>query len=76
MKDFKETIAKLIKNVIEVDEEEIKKYIETPKDDKNGDYSFTCFKLAKELRKAPMIIANEIKDKVEQEISNCNEIEK
>ena len=40
-------------------------YIETPKDSKNGDYAFPCFRLAKELRKAPPAIANEIKEKLE-----------
>ena len=40
-------------------------YIETPKDSKNGDYAFPCFRLAKELRKAPPAIASEIKEKLE-----------
>ncbi len=40
-------------------------YIETPKDSKNGDYAFPCFRLAKELRKAPPAIADEIKEKIE-----------
>ena len=30
-----------------------------------GDYAFPCFKLAKELKKAPPLIANEIKEKLE-----------
>ncbi|MCF0126634.1 MAG: arginine--tRNA ligase, partial [Clostridia bacterium] len=37
-------------------------YIEKPKDSKNGDYAFPCFRLAKELKKAPPIIATEIKE--------------
>ena len=36
-----------------------------PKDTKNGDYAFPCFRLAKELKKAPPVIANEIKEKIE-----------
>ena len=35
-----------------------------PKDSKNGDYAFPCFRLAKELKKAPPMIANEIKEKI------------
>ena len=37
-------------------------YIEIPKDINNGDYAFPCFRLAKTLRKAPPVIANEIKE--------------
>ena len=42
----------------------------------NGDYAFPCFRLAKELKKAPPVIANEIKKKIEQEIGQVEEIEK
>lgn len=65
MIDFKKEISKEISKVIEINEEELKTYIETPMDVKNGDYAFPCFRLAKELRKAPPIIANEIKEKIE-----------
>ena len=65
MKNFKEIIAKQIAKTIEINEKELESYIETPKDTKNGDYAFPCFRLAKELRKAPPAIANEIKEKIE-----------
>ncbi len=65
MKNFKEIIAKQIARTIEINEKELESYIETPKDTKNGDYAFPCFRLAKELRKAPPAIANEIKEKIE-----------
>ena len=65
MKDFKQIIAKQISKTIDINEEELESYIETPKDSKNGDYAFPCFRLAKELRKAPPAIANEIKEKIE-----------
>ena len=65
MKDFKQIIAKQISKTIDINEEELESYIETPKDNKNGDYAFPCFRLAKELRKAPPAIANEIKEKIE-----------
>lgn len=64
MIDLKEEIAKAIAKVTEIKQEELKSYIEMPKDTKNGDYAFPCFRLAKELRKAPPQIANEIKDKL------------
>ena len=65
MINFKEIIAKNIANAINLKEDEIESYIEIPKDSENGDYSFPCFRLAKELRKAPPMIANDIKEKIE-----------
>lgn len=64
MIDFKDEIAKSISKAIEVDSEEIKGYIEIPPDKKMGDYAFPCFKLAKILKKAPPVIAEEIKEKI------------
>lgn len=77
MKDFKQIIANKISEATQIDEKELVTYIETPKDTKNGDYSFPCFRLAKELKKAPPIIANEIKEKIEemQEISEIEKVE-
>jgi arginyl-tRNA synthetase len=65
MKNFKQIIAKQISKTIEINAKELEGYIETPKDSKNGDYAFPCFRLAKELRKAPPVIASEIKEKLE-----------
>ena len=65
MKNFKQIIAKQISKTIEIDANELEGYIETPKDSKNGDYAFPCFRLAKKLRKAPPAIADEIKEKLE-----------
>lgn len=65
MKNFKQIIAKQISKTIEINAKELEGYIETPKDSKNGDYAFPCFRLAKKLRKAPPAIASEIKEKLE-----------
>lgn len=73
MINFKEKIAKMIGTVINVDTNELETYIEKPKDVKNGDYAFPCFRLAKELKKAPPQIANEIKEKM---VENKEIIEK
>lgn len=62
---FKQEIAKLMAKNIQIDTKEIESYIEIPKESKNGDYAFPCFRLAKELKKAPQQIANEIKEKME-----------
>ena len=64
MIDFKQIIAKTIEEVVNIDEKELKSYIEIPKDANNGDYAFPCFRLAKELKKAPPMIANEIKEEI------------
>ena len=72
MKKFKQIIAEQISKTININEKELESYIETPKDSQNGDYAFPCFRLAKELRKAPPAIANEIKEKIE----TVEEIEK
>ena len=65
MIDIKNEIASKIAKVTKLNEEELKNYIEIPMDNKNGDYAFLCFKLAKELRQAPPVIANNIKEKIE-----------
>ena len=70
-KEISEQIAKTIENV---EAKEIYTYIEVPKDTKNGDYSFPCFRLAKILRKAPQEIANQIKEKLEQNGATNSEL--
>ena len=61
MKDYKASIAEVISGTVsELSVEEIMEIVEAPQDSKMGDYAFPCFKLAKTLRKAPPIIAQEI----------------
>lgn len=67
MTNFKQEIAKQIAKATQLESNTLEGYIEIPKDNKNGDYAFPCFRLAKELKKAPQIIANEIKEKIEIE---------
>ncbi len=64
MADFKEIIAKKISKATDMDLNEIKGFIEVPKNTENGDYAFPCFRLAKTLKKAPQVIAEEIKTKI------------
>ena len=64
MVNFKEEIAKEIANSVNLNWTDLETYIEIPKNLDNGDYSFPVFKLAKELKKAPQIIANEIKQTI------------
>ena len=65
MLNFKNIIADSISKCIDVEPAEIKDYIEVPPDKNMGDYAFPCFRLAKTLKKAPPIIAEEIKEKIE-----------
>ena len=65
MLDFKNIIAEEIKKVTNLDN--IYEYIEVPANKEMGDYSLPCFKLAKELKKAPQMIANDIKEKLKFE---------
>lgn len=76
MLDFKQEIAKYIEKVVDIEKNELEKYIEKPKDITNGDYAFPCFRLAKQLKKAPQIIAEDIKEKIESDIEKSKEIEK
>ena len=64
MINYKNVIANEIAKVLKIDVTEIEKSIEKPKGVGNGDYAFPCFRLAKELRKAPPIIADDIKSKI------------
>ena len=75
MIDFKEKIAEELAKVVDIDKKELETYIEIPKDTKNGDYSFPCFKLAKELKKAPQMIANDIKEKISVEGTGIEKVE-
>ena len=66
MIDYKEQIANLIAErageKIGLAADEISDLIEIPTDRSMGDYAFPCFRLAKQLRKAPQIIAAELAD--------------
>ena len=75
MLNFKEKIAEKIAKVTQLDKNELESYIEIPKDSAMGDYAFPCFKLAKELRKAPQIIATEIYEKLEVEEELFSKVE-
>ena len=65
MTNFKNEIAKLISNAGNLKELDLESFIEVPKDKQNGDFAFPCFRLAKELKKAPQIIAQDIKNNLE-----------
>ncbi len=72
MLDFKNEIAKKISVATNINVEEIKEYIEIPKDSRMGDYAFPCFKLAKTMKLAPQKIAEQIAEKIEKDENICN----
>jgi arginyl-tRNA synthetase len=65
MIDFKEKIANIIAKEINLESDKIKENVEVPKDKTMGDFAFPCFILAKKFKKPPMVIADELKSKIE-----------
>lgn len=75
MINFKQEIAKIISKSIDMPEEELQEYVEVPKDSNNGDYAFPCFRLAKQLKKAPQQIAQELVQNIEIDASTIEKAE-
>ena len=73
--DFKSYIAEAISKVTNINQKEIKSFIEIPKDEANGDFAFPCFKLAKELKQSPINIANNIKDNIKVDSNIISKID-
>lgn len=61
--DFKEHIVNKLGELTGLELEVIEKAVETPPDEKLGDLAFPCFPLAKVMRKAPPLIAQELSEK-------------
>lgn len=75
MINFKLEIAKAISKITNINENELVSYIEIPPNSDLGDYAFPCFKLAKSLRKAPPVIAQEIKNQIDLDENIIEKIE-
>lgn len=75
MINFKKIVAEKISNAITIDNLNLEEFIEVPKDTANGDYAFPCFRLAKELKKAPQVISKEIKEKINIDNSEIEKVE-
>ena len=65
MIDFKQIIAESIAQITNIEVNEIKGFIEVPKEQGNGDYAFPCFKLAKTFFKKLMKMKNMENQKLE-----------
>lgn len=68
MIDFKNKVIQLIKAQVDsLSEDEIKGLIEIPPNSDMGDYAFPAFRLAKAMRKAPNMIAEELAGKFSED---------
>lgn len=65
--DYKKIVAERIKEHVDMELEAIEKMVEIPPKPEMGDFAFPCFQLAKAFRKAPNMIAEELKGKINKE---------
>ncbi len=75
--NFKKQLAKEISSIIQLDEfnqDEILNMIEIPSHNM-GDFAFPCFRLAKELKKAPNLIAQDLEAKLIKKINSIEFID-
>ncbi len=64
MENIKKKIEETLKEILDIDN--IFENISEIKEEKKGDYTFPCFILSKTYKKAPNIIAAELKEKIEK----------
>ncbi len=65
MIDFKKQVVNCISKVVpNLEKEEIERLVEIPPNYDMGDYAFPCFRFAKEFKKAPNLIAEELVGKI------------
>jgi len=67
LKIYKGHIADKIARILGDDKSRIESLLEFPPSEDMGDLAFPCFLLAKSMRKAPDIIAEELKNKIEND---------
>ncbi len=62
--DTKSEVVKLLSKAAGLSEQEVSEILEVPPNPELGDFALPCFKLAAKLKKAPPLIAVEIKNKI------------
>lgn len=65
--DYKSLVAQRIKEHVDLELDVIEKLIEIPPRPEMGDFAFPCFQLSKVFRKAPQMIAEDLKNKINKE---------
>jgi len=71
---LKDQLATDISSGIQLPKEQVYQALENPKSIENGHLAFPVFMLAKELKKAPPVIAQELKAKLDGKVSNVDQI--
>lgn len=66
MNERQQVASALQKVLLNLSVEDLEAKLERPKDAKNGDYAFPTFFLAKELHRAPQVIASELAEQIDQ----------
>ena len=67
MRKIKKEIAEILAGQVPMSAETIESLIEIPQDAAKGDYAFPCFRLAKEMHKAPQMIAADVAAAIQAE---------
>ncbi|WP_461206970.1 arginine--tRNA ligase [Clostridium sp. DL1XJH146] len=65
--DYKELVVEKIIEQVELEREFVDKLVEIPPKPEMGDFAFPCFQLAKTLRKAPNLIAQDLSKNINKE---------
>ncbi len=68
-------IARVLKETpfeLDLSVDEVMQLLEVPSDSSHGDHAFPCFTLAKQLRKSPAMIASDLADRVQQQLSESD----
>ncbi|MGH4052567.1 MAG: arginine--tRNA ligase [Clostridium sp.] len=65
--DYKKIVAQRIKQLVDLDIETIESLIEIPPKPEMGEFAFPCFQLSKIMKKAPNMIASDLKEKIEKD---------
>lgn len=73
---MKDVVVDLLSAVLKgkIQKKDLEKFIEVPANDENGDYSFPCFSLAKIEKKNPLVIAEELAEKIRLKLNKTDEI--
>ena len=61
---YESVVIQLLKQVLSLSQNEISELLDIPPDVKFGDISFPCFKLSKEFKKSPQLVAKDLEMKI------------
>ena len=69
---MKDVIVKLLAKEVGMKVGEVERLVEIPPKDEMGDFAFPCFGLAKSLKKNPMLIAEELAEKLRKDLKKTD----